>query len=93
VNRYAPPRERQRDPPGADAELERTPGADAIREEIDDGIDHARIEDLGIVIVGRGEPLVEIAVVVHDQVISVDSAQVAPGRTRRAVGPQWRASA
>ncbi len=63
---YAAPRERQRDPARADAELERVPVAAKIRQEGDDGVDDGRVGQVGVpLVVALGHGLTEVAVVVH----------------------------
>jgi hypothetical protein len=47
VHAYAPLRERHCDSPGADAELERTPVASELDEEVDDRVDDGRVEHVG----------------------------------------------
>ena len=65
VYRHAAPRERKRDAPRPDRELERAATSGELGQEVDDRIDRLRVEHLGVVVVGRGDALVEVPVIVH----------------------------
>ena len=61
VHANAALRERQRDPAGADPELERGAVTGQVCEEVDDGIDRLRAGDLRPrVVVSRGDALAEV---------------------------------
>ena len=66
MDRYASLRQRQRNPSGADSELERTPVAGKLGQEIEYRLDDLRsgLVIVGLVVSGR-DPLVEISVVRH----------------------------
>ena len=66
VDSNTPAGQWQCDPTRADPELERTPVTDKIEQEIHRGIDNPWIEDRGIVVVARGDPLIEVTILVHD---------------------------
>ena len=53
-------RERQRDSPGADPELERCTAPGETREEVDRRADDRRVEHDRIVVVPGGDPLAEV---------------------------------
>jgi hypothetical protein len=44
MHRHAAPRERQRDPAGSDAELQRAPTPGKLREQVHDRLDDLRFE-------------------------------------------------
>jgi hypothetical protein len=66
MDRYAAARERQRDPPGADTELERPTIPSQLGQQVDHRIHHGWIELMGVPLVVPGRDWrVEVAVVVH----------------------------
>ena len=61
AHRHAAPGERQRDPAGADAELERSAVSGQPGQEVDGRLDHGRVEHLGAaVVVALGHALTEV---------------------------------
>ncbi len=84
-------RERQRDPAGADPELERGAAPGELGEEIDGRIDDGRIEHVRLrLVVPRGDALAEVAVVVF-HARAATAWRAANGRTRRRARPRSRA--
>ena len=88
VDRHSPLRERQRDPPGADPELERASIAGELGEEVDNGVEHRRIEHVrGGLVIPSSDPLVEVAVVVHRKNLTLSESTTItppePGSARR----------
>jgi hypothetical protein len=60
VHRYAAAVQRQRDPPGPDAEFQCRAAAGHLGEQIDCRVDHCRVEQLGPQpLVLLGDPLIE----------------------------------
>ncbi len=72
VNRHSALRERERDPPGPDAELEGPTIAGELGQEVDDGVEHRRLEHLGgRLVVPSSNRLVEVPVVLHGRNLHV----------------------
>ena len=65
VHRDTAPRERKRDAPRPDRELERAATSRELGQEVEDRIDRLRAEHLGVVVVRRGDALIEVPVIVH----------------------------
>ena len=66
MHRHPSPREWERNPAGADPELEGAAAARELGEEVDGRVDDRWVEHLGRgLVVSRGDALVEIAVVLH----------------------------
>jgi hypothetical protein len=64
-------RERERDPAGADPELERRAAAGELDEEVDDRLDGGRGEQLGgVLVVPRCNPLAEVVLAQRAQSFS-----------------------
>lgn len=63
---HSAPRERQRDATGPDSQLERASAACELGQEVHRGVDDRGVEQVrGVLVVPRGDALVEVAVVVH----------------------------
>ena len=61
MDRHAALRERERDPAGADAELERCAAARELGQEVHDRVDDGRVEELRQpLVVARGHALAEV---------------------------------
>ena len=74
VHRHPALGEWQRDPAGADPELERTAGTGQAGQKVDDRIDNAAIEQLCCrLVVPRGNALVEVAVPLHPLTVAPDA--------------------